>query len=445
MRRLLLLIFTFMAHVLHATEPTTAQSAAPAIDAATLARYAAEAESELRDDILPFWLNHARDLKRGGFYGEIRNDLVVDSNAPRGLLLTARILWTFSAAYRRYPDARYLEMARWAYADLTTHFHDQTHGGFYWSITADQRPLETRKQTYGQAFAIYGLSEYALATGDRAARELALQTYQLLQKHCHDEQSGGFVETATRDWRRPARWDAHIMGVPTAKSQNTNLHVMEAFTALLRTGPDASVRDSLREMIEVMLTRILDPQTHHLILFLDEHWKPRGNTISYGHDIEVSWLLVEAAEVLGEAPLIAKVRQESAAIAQATLAVGVDVNDGGIFNEGNPSGVTERSKDWWPQAEAVVGFLNAYQITGDARYFQASQHTWKFIQQHLIDRTNGEWFGCATTAPALRAHQPKAGFWKCPYHNGRACLELIERLHRLAKESVPVAAEKIAH
>ncbi len=442
MRRLLLFVLTFMAQTLPATESNPPVSAIAAPDAAALTHHARAAETELREHILPFWLAHARDQKLGGFHGEIDNELAVNPAAPRGLLLTARILWTFSAAYRRYQDPAYLEMARWAYADLTGHFLDREHGGFYWSLNADLSPLETRKQTYGQVFAIYGLSEYARATGETAARDLAIQTYQLLNKHTHDRQLGGFLETATRDWCRPAQWDAHIMGVPTAKSQNTNLHVMEAFTALLRIWPDDSIRQSLREMIEIMLERILDPQTHHLVLFLDQDWRPQGDSISYGHDIEVSWLLVEAAEVLGEPDLLARVRRESVAIAEATLASGVDPADGGIFNEGNPAGVTDRSKDWWPQAEAVVGFLNAYQLTGETRYFQASQRTWAFIETRLCDRVHGEWFWSADPSPTRRARHPKAGFWKCPYHNARACLELIERLEHLAGSQSHLPREK---
>lgn len=443
MRRLLIFALIIMAQTLSATESTPTASAMAAPDGDALAHYARAAEAELREHILPFWLAHARDQKRGGFHGEIDNELSVNPAAPRGLLLSARILWTFSAAYRRYQDPAYLEMARWALADLTTHFLDREHGGFYWSLNADLSPRETRKQTYGQVFAIYGLSEYARATGDTATRDLAIQTYQLINQHTHDHQLGGFLETATRDWHRPAQWDAHIMGVPTAKSQNTNLHVMEAFTALLRIWPDDSIRQSLREMIEVMLDRILDSQTHHLVLFLDENWRPQGDAISYGHDIEVSWLLVEAAEVLGDPALLARVRRESVAIAQATLSAGVDPADGGVFNEGNPTGVTEHSKDWWPQAEAVVGFLNAYQLTGETRYFQASRQTWAFIDARLRDRVYGEWFWSADLAPDRRARHPKAGFWKCPYHNARACLELVERLQHLSSSSASAAEKSV--
>ncbi len=405
-----------------------------------LQAYADQAEQELRNNILPFWLTQARDRAHGGFYGEITNDLKIDRTAPRGLLLTARILWTFSAAYRRYQDPTYLEMARWAYADLTERFLDRTHGGFYWSLDANQRPRDLRKQTYGQAFAIYALSEYARATGEPAARDLASATYRLLDASSRDPVYGGYFETCTRDWQRLTTADARIMGVSTAKSQNTNLHVMEAFTALLRIWPDDTIRRSQRAMIEVVLTRILDPRTHHLILLAEADWTPCGAAISYGHDIEVSWLLTEAAEICGDPAVLARVRPVAVAIARATLAEGVDT-DGGVWNEGAPGRVTDATKEWWPQAEATVGFLNAYQISGNPQFFAASLHSWAFIQQNLVDRKYGEWLRVATTNTRLRARHPKLSFWKCPYHNGRACLELIGRLRLLAEEPAPARAK----
>lgn len=439
MQRRLRLFFSALGLGLLSAGALVAQSPV-APTAAALHAYSDQAEQELRSNILPFWLTHARDRAHGGFYGEITNDLKIDRTAPRGLLLTARILWTFSAAYRRYQDPAYLEMARWAYADLTERFLDRAHGGFYWSLDANQRPRDLRKQTYGQAFAIYALSEYARATGEPAARDLASATYRLLDASSRDPVHGGYFETCTRDWQRLTTADARIMGVPSAKSQNTNLHVMEAFTALLRIWPDDTIRRSQREMIEVVLTRILDPHTHHLVLLAEADWTPCGDAISYGHDIEVSWLLTEAAEISGDPAVLARVRPVAVAIARATLAEGVDT-DGGVWNEGVPDRVTDATKEWWPQAEATVGFLNAYQISGDPQFFAASRHSWVFIQENLVDRSYGEWLRVATANTRLRARHPKLSFWKCPYHNGRACLELIERLRWLAKEPVPARAK----
>jgi mannobiose 2-epimerase len=401
----------------------------PPADLASLRDYRVRVENELRGDILPFWLQHARNRERGGFWGEISNDLTVKSNAPRGALLTARILWTFSAAYRRYQDPAYLEMARWAYDDLQTTFWDQERGGLYWSATAPGKPLDTRKQIYVQVFGVYGLSEYHRATGEPAALDRAIELYRLIEAHAHDRKNGGYFEAFTRDWKPQTNLRRSAMELYASKSQNTHLHVMEAFTNLLRVWPDPELRRDQRELVEIMLTRILNPANHHLWLFLDADWTPLTRTISFGHDIEASWLLTEAAGVIGDPDLLARARSTAQSMAQAVLAEGVDAN-GGLNYEAVPGGALNRRKEWWPQAEATVGFLNAYQLTHDERFLRAVLRTWDFIEAQLIDRKYGEWYYAILGDGAI-SPQPKVGFWKCPYHNSRACLELVERLRAI--------------
>lgn len=400
-------------------------------DGAALEAFASRAEAELRGDILPFWLQHARDRKRGGFFGEISNNLVVRKDASRGALLAARILWTFSAAYRRYHDPGYLEMARWADADLETRFWDREHGGYVWRIAADGTPLDQSKQIYGQAFGIYALAEYYRGTGEKAALDRAIELYRLVEQHSHDRQFGGYLEAFTRDWKRPPGRRLSALGPEYPKSQNTHLHLMEAYTNLLRAWPDPELRGNLHAFVEVMLDRVLSPDHRHLRLFFDADWTPRSEVISFGHDIEASWLLTEAAEVLGDAELLARAKSVALTIARAVLAEGVDA-DGGLFNEAGPRGLTDTGKDWWPQAEAAVGFVNAYRLSGEPRFLAAAQHTWDFIDQRLIDHEHGEWSWGVTRDGAVRPRAVKAGFWKCPYHNGRACMELAERLRALA-------------
>ncbi len=400
---------------------------------------AGSAERELRGNILPFWLKHAPDRERGGFHAFIGEDMQVRDDQPRGALLTNRILWTFSAAYRRYHDPEYLEMARWAYRDLIERFQDKEHGGFFWSVSADGRTPDARKQIYGQVFAIYGLTEYFRATGDKAALEQAIAVYRLIELHARDAKHGGYFDALDREWRR---LPVNLLG-PGPKSQNSHIHILEAFTNLLRVWPDAGLRARQRELIELLLARILDPRTHHLVLFMQDDWTPVGDEISYGHDIELSWLVVEAAEVLGDPALLTRAKQEAVAIARVTLAEGIDT-DGGVFNEGGPHGLTNPNKEWWEQAEATVGFVGAYQISGEARFFAQAQRSWDFIQAKCVDRKNGDWYNTlARDGTPLREMKTRAGrtlpmaklsIWKCPYHNSRACLELIERLEALAKK-----------
>ena len=391
---------------------------------------ARQAESELRTNILPFWLKHTRDRERGGFFGQIEQNLKVREDAPRGSLLTSRILWTFSAAHRRYRDPAYLKMAQWAYDDLLKRFWDKENGGVLWSVKASGKPLESRKQIYAQAFALYGLTEYHRATGDKVALERAITVFRMIEAHAYDRDQGGYFEAFTRDWKSLPEDTRSLMDTDEPKSQNTMLHIMVAYTNLFRVWPDDLLRRRLAELVDRMMTRVLDPQTKHLHLLLAADWSPRSQRISYGHDIEFSWLLTEAAELLGDQPLLARVRPLAVEIAQVVRAEGLDA-DGGLHNEGGPKGLLDASKDWWPQAESAVGFFNAYQLSGDATYLRASQRSWDFIAQRIVDRENGEWFWGRDPKGRVITKQPKVGLWKCPYHNGRACLELIDRAEKL--------------
>jgi mannobiose 2-epimerase len=419
-----------------------AEAGPPAPEKATLLALADQAEQELRGNILPFWLKNARDREHGGFHAFIGQDLKPRDNLPRGGLLTSRILWTFSAVYRRYHDPEYLEMARWAYRDLMDRFVDKQFGGLYWTASADGKPVDGHKQIYGEVFGIYGLAEYYRATGDQAALDQAIAIYRLIEKYAHDPKNGGYYDSLDREWRRETGPKANLLG-SAPKSQNSHIHILEGLTNLLRVWPDAGLRERQRELIELTLTHIIDARTHHLVLFMKDDWTPIGDHVSYGHDIELSWLLVEAAEVLGDPALVARARTEALAIAQVTNAEGIDT-DGGVYMEGSPKGPTNMNKEWWEQAEAVTGFLNAYQISGDPQYFAYSRRSWDFIQKHFVDRQRGDWYDTLQRddTPILEYHAPdgrtfptaKLSIWKCPYHNSRCCLELIERLHALAGE-----------
>lgn len=384
-------------------------------------------ETDLRGNILPFWSRRMANRPARSFHGRLSNEGVVDPAAERGALLTSRILWTYSAAFRHYGDPLYRDLADLAHEDLMTRYHDAAHGGFYWSVGADGRVQRDRKQVYGQVFALYALAEYHAATGERAPLDQAVALFQLLEKHARDPKAGGYFEACARDWAPSADLRLSAADQNDPKSQNTMLHVMEAYTRLLAAWPDAGLRTALRDVVELMLTRILDPRTHHLGLFFTADWQPTSDKISYGHDIEAAWLLNRAAATLGDAALVARTRAVALRIADVTLAEGVDA-DGGVYNLGGPAGVIDDTKEWWPQAEAVVGFLDAWQVSGDARYLAAAEKTWAFIEAYLVDPKHGEWFRGVTRDGHVIATFEKAGFWKCPYHNGRMGLEAIARL-----------------
>ncbi len=390
------------------------------------AAWAHDAERELRHNILPFWLEHARDRRRGGFHGRIGPELEVESDAPRGVLLTSRLLWTFSAAHRRWPNADYLEMAQWALRELLERGWDKEEGGVFWTVDATGRPVSATKHVYNHSFAIYGLAEYHRATRDPEALKRAIALYRLVEEKARDHRHGGYFEEFTRDWRRAPHGKGSILGGTGPKSQNTHIHVLEAYTNLLRVWPDEGLKSDLRALLELMLTKIIDPRTRHLGLFFQDDWTLVSEEYSYGHDIELSWLVVEAATVLGDEALLRRAREMGLAMARVTLAEGVDP-DGGVLNEGGPHGVTNANKDWWPQAEAVVGFLSAYQLSGEGRFYAQARKTWSYIQSTFIDRRHGDWHE-TVSREGKPASRPKLTPWKCPYHNARACLEVIERL-----------------
>ena len=400
------------------------------MDSPTLADARDRIEADLRENILPFWMEHAVDSERGTFHAQLSNDLAIDDSGPRGALLSSRILWTYSAALRVYDEDGYREMADFAYADLMERFADPEHGGFYWSIHPDGRPERVRKQVYGQAFAIYALTEYHRATGRAEPLAQARDVFNLLERHAKDAEHGGYFEAFAQDWTPIEDMRLSAVDQNDPKSQNTLLHVMEAYTNLWRVWPDERVGVALKELVEIMLDRVVNPETYHLGLFFTRDWQVTSERYSYGHDIEAAWLLWEAACSLRDDALSGRVLATALRIAEVTLAESCD-EDGAIFNEGSAAGVTNDHKEWWPQAEGVVGFLCAAQLSGDDRYTRAALRLWEFIETKLIDREHGEWFRGVNRAGDVDARFEKVGFWKCPYHNGRAAIEAIARLNAL--------------
>jgi len=384
-------------------------------------------ESDLCGNILPFWIQHVVDPASTSFHGALSDDLVLDATVERGALLSSRILWTYSAAYRRYAEPAYLKMADRAYADLMTCFHDSEYGGFFWAIAADGCVTSDRKQVYGQAFAIYALSEYHAAMGRAGVLDEAIAVFRLIESKAREQQYGGYLDAFDRDWSPIADMRLSALDLNAPKSQNTLLHVMEAYTNLLRVWPNKGLRGVLADLVEIMLQHVVNATTGHLGLFFTEDWQPLSDRISFGHDIEAAWLLTDAAKVLGDATLLARIESLAVHIAEVTLTEGVDA-DGSLFYGGGPEGITNSDKEWWPQAEAVIGFLNAFQIFGDPKFLAAALQTWDFIAAHLIDHQHGEWFRAVTREGVVNADALKVSFWKCPYHNGRMGLEVVRRL-----------------
>jgi mannobiose 2-epimerase len=390
-------------------------------------QWRAHIKQELEENILGFWMEHTLDETNGGFYGYISRDLTVNPEAGKSLVLNTRILWTFASAYRITRNEAYLKIAERAYRYVNEHFADPEYGGLYWMVDAAGKPSETKKQVYGQAFAIYAFSEYHRATGNEAALQQAIELFHTLEKYSYDSQYKGYFEALTREWQETDDNSLSEKDLNEKKSMNTHLHVMEGYTNLYRVWKSNELHAKLKELIEITIKHIINDGNAHFILFFDEEWHGKSEHISYGHDIEGSWLLVEAAEVLGDKALLASAKAIAIRMAEATLNEGVD-EDGGLLNEAGPEGFIDTDKDWWPQAEAVVGFYNAYQMTGEDKYREAAVRSWQFIESFIVDKEHGEWHWSVKRDGTPSENSEKVSPWKCPYHNGRACFEMIERL-----------------
>lgn len=422
-----------------------------------------EVRQELTDDILPFWMEKMTDSGRGGFYGRIDGGDTLHADAPKGAILNARILWTFSAAYRILRRPEYLDTAIRAKRYIIDRFYDNDFGGVYWSLDADGNPLDTKKQIYAQGFAIYGLSEYARATGDDEALDYAIRLFCLIEEHSFDRGRNGYVEAFMRDWSVIGDMRLSDKDENASKTMNTHLHILEPYANLYRVWKDARLERQLRNMIGLFTDKIMNRETSHLDLFFDDDWHTRGDIVSYGHDIEASWLIHEAALVLGDKALLKEIEPVIVNIARAAdeglnpdgsliyeqTSGRVDKQTSGQADErtsrhgtdGEPTGgqgeapcqlvtctsSTDKELHWWVQAENVVGHVNLYQHFGDEAALDTAVKCWQFIKNSLVDREHGEWHWSLMPDGTVNRRDDKAGFWKCPYHNGRMCMEIIER------------------
>lgn len=386
----------------------------------------------LQENILRFWLDRMQDHDNGGFYGRIDGHGVLHPLAERGAILNARILWSFSAAYRVLRRPEYLEAATRAKRYFTDHFIDPDYGGVYWSVDWQGNPLDTKKQFYAIGFAIYGLSEYVRATGDREALDEAIRLYRTIEAHALDSRHNGYVEACTREWGEMADMRLSELDANYPKSQNTHLHIIEPYANLYRVWKSAELEASLRNIIGIFTDRILNPETHHLDLFFEMDWtRGAGRLESYGHDIECSWLLHEAALVLGDAEVLRRVEPIVRLVAEASVK-GLLPN-GAMIHEANlDTGHVDDDLHWWVQAENVVGWFNIYQHFGDQTAWERACRGWDYIKENLIDHEGGEWYWSRRPDGSVNRDDDKAGFWKCPYHNSRMCLEVMERTEAMA-------------
>lgn len=376
--------------------------------------------------ILSYWMENTVDTKNGGFIGQIDYNNSKNNEAEKGSVLNARLLWTFSAAYKISDNKEHLETAKRAFDFISEHFYDSEFGGIFWSVYYDGSPKDTKNQIYALAFAIYGLSEYYSVSKEEKALEMAIALYQKIQKHSYDDSNGGYLEAFTRDWQPIEDLRLSEKDANEKKTMNTHLHIVEGYANLYSVWKDESLRKVIVELLETIEKHFINTETGHLRLFFDENWTEKKDVISYGHDIEAAWLLLQCAEISGDTTLIANYKKHVIQIAEATKE-GID-SDGGLWYEYDlKTKELIHEKHWWPQSELMIGYFTAWQLSGKQEYLDIVFKNWDFTKKHIIDKENGEWFW-GIYADYSTMKKDKAGFWKCPYHNGRASIELIHRI-----------------
>lgn len=401
------------------------------MDKLILSRYAAEVEAELVSNILDFWMRNVIDFDNNTFNGSVMGDGTINPKADKGVLMATRALWTFSRSYQSIKDEEYLKTANLLYKYISEYFIDKEFGGVYWLLDYAGIPVNTEKKIYGQAFALFAFAEYAKVSGNNEALDKASALFDLCEKYGRDTESGGYIESRLRGWEPAPVMKLSSREPDAPKSMNTNLHVMEAYSTLAHYFPEAKFKQALEKEVYVFKNYIIR-KTGHLGMFFDMDWNLLSGLMSYGHDLEASWLLMEAAENTRNDELVNDCRESSILLSETALKEAID-KDGGIICEGDENGPHLKNfKEWWAQPEAMVGFLNAYQLTKRDIFLEKSLSLWEYSKKMLI-RPEGDWyFYVGRDGKPDKVHEI-AGQWKCPYHTGRACIEVRERLDKILK------------
>ena len=382
-----------------------------------------DVRENLTSNILPYWLK----LKdpRGGFYGEVAADGSVFYDAPRGVILNARLIWSFAAAYGQLQKTEYLVAAVHARDWFLDHFCDHKYGGVYWSVTAEGERLDSKKQLYAQGFAIYGLSELYKVSGDEDALKNAINLYKVVETYFADKQNGGYIEALSRDFSPLEDMSLSARDINADKTMNSHLHILEAYSNLYQVWPDEGLKEALEKLLDIVGEKVLGPDGH-LQLYFKRDWTVIPGAVSYGHDIETSWLALESAFALRDAAVVNRVRPWARKVADAGNE-GL-LPDGSMRYEKLPDGHFDDSRQWWVQAETVVGNLWLWKYHADAAAWDRAVAAWGYIREHLVDDLSGEWWWAILPDGSRDLSQPKAGFWKCPYHNTRMCLQVLSVL-----------------
>lgn len=388
-----------------------------------IAQFRSEVEADLTGNILPFWMEKVTD-PAGGFYGTVVNDGTAVPDSPKSAVMNARVLWAFSKAYGEYGLDSYRKTADRAADFYVKYFIDKEYGGTVWSISPDGEIKDGTKQSYASAFGIYGLAEHYRATGSKTSLDAAIALFRTLEEHSYDNVNGGYFETFNRDWSKQAPRGPVRRPVAT-KTMNTQINMMKAYSALYQVWPDEVLHQRILELMDIFQTKLYDREGRHLLVNCDDWWNSLEEIHYYGHDIETAWLLSETAEMLGYEDLKQNIVNQVLELTDEAISSGL-TPEGGMQDEKTSRGIRERYS-WWSQCETMIGCINAWQITGNEKYFDTAWKTWEFVKAGFIDNENGGWFK-TITKDCQPANEPKANEWHGPYHNSHFAFEIISRL-----------------
>ncbi|WP_373056521.1 AGE family epimerase/isomerase [Zunongwangia sp. H14] len=383
--------------------------------------------SEELDNIQAFWEKFSIDEENGGFVGKRDHYNKLVPNAPKGIILNTRLLWTFSAIGNFKKDKSTLKFAERAYKYLKEFFQDKEHGGVFWEMDYLGTPLNTRKQIYAQAFAVYALSEYYRLSGNEEAKNWALSLFDLIERHGKDSKNNGYLEAFKANWSPIEDVRLSEKEDNSAKTMNTHLHVLEAYTTLLEVTGSKKVGAALENLVHLFMEKFLNSQQSHFHLFFDEEWNSTNNIVSYGHDIEAVWLIIEAVKPLDKPELLKKAEGIAVKVAKVFLKEAY-VKSGGVYNEINlDTGALDKDRHWWPQMEAMVGLDFANGVEHDPAFEEAINDIWNYTKTYLIDHENGEWHFRVNNGHVPYPEEDKVSMWKAPYHNSRACMMFLKK------------------
>ncbi|HEY8500973.1 MAG TPA: AGE family epimerase/isomerase [Clostridia bacterium] len=380
---------------------------------------------ELVENILPFWEKHMVDSEFGGFYGCAANDLSIEKTADKSCILNSHVLWTFSAAYSALNDENYLKTAEHAYRFLKDAFYDNTYGGLYFTVDYKGCPADRRKKIYAIASGINGLSEFYRATGNNESVSMAVDLYEIIEKNSFDNTYGGYFSAFSEDWKTIDDMKLCSKDLKAVKSANTHLHILDACINLYGAYPGSLPKEKLTGLVRLIIEKMYDECSGQLKLFFTGNWEQVSDIVSFGQSIAASRLIYKAAGISDDEELMDLAGNVSLKMAEAVYDQGYDEVLGGIYNQRSSPHNIDFDKNWWAQAEAASGFLNAYMFSGDKKYSDAILKTWEFIDKYIVDHQNGEWFNTVTRIGNPKMDLPKAETWKSPYSSSRFCLEYL--------------------